>query len=198
MLSPLKNVLEFTKEWSNLHESWKSFLQSLLRNQEALEKKRKRPTALAPPLKKSFVKPETFWNGMGWLLTTYDSCLWMQVLCTFFSSFQLSEVAERWAAAASKISPHVISALQIMSCQAAQWKIPGPGSGSLQKWQKPNRESGGTCGSNLDSSLAGNCRRQRKSSSYTSPRRATTERGEHTVHSIKVLTPPQLFSIYIQ
>ena len=75
------------------------------------KKKKKKKKYPSPSTQKSFMKPETFWNDMGWLLSTYDSCVWMQVLCAFFSSLQLSGVAERWAAVAKKVSPHVISDL---------------------------------------------------------------------------------------
>lgn len=101
---------------------------SLLRNQEALEKKRKKPTALAPPLKRVLWIQKHSGMVWGWLLTTYDSCLWTQVSCTSFSSFQLFKVPERRAVAASNISPHVISDLQTtQGCQAAQWRHPLPG-----------------------------------------------------------------------
>lgn len=169
-----------------------SISKSLLRNQKAMvRRKEKRPNAL--PLK-SFVKTETFRNDMGWLLTTYDSCLWIQVLCTFFRSFQLSQVAERWAAAAGKISPRVISDLQTTGCQAARWKthlvlVLQP------FWSDRNQsEWGGTCDSNLGLSLPWDSKRQRKSSSYTSPQK----RKEHTEHRSKVLTLPQLFSTCVQ
>lgn len=180
-----------------IKSSWKlkklfTFPKSLLRSQKVLEKKRKRKKKKypSPSTQKSFVKPETFWTDMGWLLSTYDSCVWMQVLCAFFSSLQLSGVAERWAAVAKKISPHVISGLYTLGGQPAQGKTPGPGFASLQKWQKPNKESGGTCGRDLDSSLARDCRRQRKSSSYTSSpkRNRGKERARCPQHHCPSLT----------
>lgn len=67
-------------------------------------------------------------------------------------------------------------------------------------WSDRNQsEWGGTCDSNLGLSLPWDSKRQRKSSSYTSPlEEQPQKRKEHTGHRSKVLTLPQLFSTCVQ
>lgn len=69
MLSPLKNILELTKERLNLHVNCKGFFhfQSLLRSQEALEKKSKRPNLPRVLATQQFCETRNFlvWHGLA-------------------------------------------------------------------------------------------------------------------------------------
>lgn len=75
MLSPLKNVLEFTKEWSNLHESWKSFFHFQKSSEKSRghgQEKRKKTNCPSPQeFCESSNIPE--WHGVAanhlWLLS---------------------------------------------------------------------------------------------------------------------------------
>lgn len=145
MLPPFKNVLEFTiYHRLNLCINWKGFLHSQSSKESRRgpgEEKHKTNFPESPPLN-SFVKPETFWDGLGWQLTAHRFLSLDMVLYVFFSSSLLPGVAERWAAA-NKISPHVISDLQTQPCRlpTSLQKTPIPGSACSQQWQKPNRIS---------------------------------------------------------
>lgn len=98
-----------------------TFLKTLLGSQEALQKKSRRPTALdthAHSQLNSFVKPETFWDGMWYgvaanlTLTPVSGC----GCCTYSS------------AVANRISPCVTSDLQTMGCQPPEQETPIRGS----------------------------------------------------------------------
>lgn len=133
MLLPLKNILESTKDWIFMSFYISKVFRGVKRPQR--KKKAKDQTSLESSPLNSFVKPEIFWDGMGWLLTANSFCLWIWVSYVFFSSSLISEVAERWAAA-NKISPRVTSDMQTMDCQYPLQKAPIPGSVLPQQWPK--------------------------------------------------------------
>lgn len=182
MLPPFKNVLEFTIDWISVSTEKAFYIPSLPRSQEALEKKSTRPTAESPP-RNSFVKPETFWDGLGWLLTAYRSLsLDMAAICIF--QYLSAPRSGRKTSSCQQNQPTCHLWLADSTSQAANLPYRRHPFLVLHPLSSDRNltESVGTFGSNFYSSLLATAGGKGKVVPIP-PQRTTTETKGHVVHS---------------